>query len=157
LLVADEQIVVAAIRFPGDVREVPDNRDCAENIFNRQVQHHAEDCDARGTAFPRRCNDEHRGECGKGVAYARDPANQSIQAETDSCSRDFESIIQPSRNVVEVLIRGDACRFVFRDIDRLRKGRKDVSSNVGGSGHVRRLDDLARRLVVSAFRNWDGR
>jgi hypothetical protein len=52
LLVADEQVVVAAICLPGYVRHIPDDRYGTKGVLDGQVEHHAKYRDARYPTFP---------------------------------------------------------------------------------------------------------
>jgi hypothetical protein len=95
LRVADEQVVVAPICFPRDVCDVADDGNRTERVFDREVEHHTEDGDARSSALPRRQDDEEGSEGGESVADAWNPADQRVQSEANARTRNFEAIIQP--------------------------------------------------------------
>ena len=78
LLIADEQIVVAAIRLPGYVRHIPDDRYGTEGVLDGQVEHHAKYRNARRPAFPcRKYNEEGCYGC-EGIAYSRNPPDERV-------------------------------------------------------------------------------
>ena len=52
LAIADEQVVVTAVRLPSHVRYIPDDWYGTEGVLDGQVEHHAHYRDARGPTFP---------------------------------------------------------------------------------------------------------
>src|SRR5438309_2473230 len=130
LLVSHEQVVVAAIRFPGYVGEISNHGYGAKGIFDRKVEHHAQYGNARSPPFPCGKNDEKRGNRRECITDSGNPANESIQSESNPGAWNFKAIIKPSRDEIELLIGGR-----LTDGRSFRDGRKDFATNVGRLWH----------------------
>src|SRR5450755_3062779 len=131
-LVADEQVVVAAIRRPRHVSEISDDGHCPQRTLHRQVQQHANERNPRRPPLPRRHHDKHGRECSQRIADSWNPPDQSVEPETNPDSRNFKSIIQPTRDQIEMFIGS-----LLRDYWHLRQWGKNFTANVGGSRHMR--------------------
>src|SRR5438270_8223355 len=130
LLVSHEQVVVAAIRFPGYVGEISNHGYGAKGIFDRKVEHHAQYGNARSPPFPCGKNNEKRGNRRECITDSGNPANESIQSESNPGAWNFKAIIKPSRDEIELLIGGR-----LTDGRTFRDGRKDFATNVGRLWH----------------------
>src|ERR1700733_8110324 len=108
LEVLSEQGVVAAVGLPGDVEDVAEERDGADDDVQREVDQHARDGDVGCAARPCGEDDDRGGESGEDVADARDEADDAIDAEADGGSGDAEPGIEHAAEQVEIFVAEEA-------------------------------------------------
>ena len=95
LLVANQQIIVPAVSLPGYVRHIADDRDCADEAFNCQIQDHAEQSNPGNPPLPRGEHDKDRGKGGERIADAGYPPDDRIETEADLGSGNDKTIVEP--------------------------------------------------------------
>ena len=102
--VAAEQAVVAAVGFPGDIEDVAEDGDGADDDFDADVDHHADEGDVRDAANPGSEDDDERGEAGEDVAETGDETDKTVETDTDRSEGDAEPVIEEVREDVHVRV-----------------------------------------------------
>src|SRR5579885_2642512 len=87
------------------MRHVADERDRAQRIFDRQIQHHAHQSDPGDASLP--CGEDNKdgGKGSKRIANAGYPPDDSVETEANPRSGYDEAIVEPSGDYVELFVR----------------------------------------------------
>lgn len=102
--VTRHELIIAAVRFPGDVEDVAEDGDGSDDNFEAYVDHHADEGDVWDAADPGGENDDERGEAGEDVAEAGDEADEAVETDADGGEGDAEPVIEKVREEVDVLV-----------------------------------------------------
>jgi hypothetical protein len=102
--VADDEAVVAAVGLPGDVEDVSEDGDGANDDGNAEVDEHADEGDVRDAANPRGDDEDRGGDAGEDVAEAGDEADEAVETEADAGAGDVEAVVEEVGVEVEVLV-----------------------------------------------------
>jgi hypothetical protein len=143
LEVLGEQGVVAAVGLPGDVEDVAEERDCADDDVEREVDQHAGDGDVGCAARPCGEDDDRGGQAGEDVADAGDEADDAVDAEADGGSGDAEPGVEHAAEQVEIFVAEEAAADAEAGIGRENLGFALFVA--ASSGHDRRLPGPALR------------
>jgi hypothetical protein len=122
LEVLGEQGVVAAVGLPGDVEDVAEERDGADDDVQREVDQHAGDSDVGCAARPCGDDDDRGGEAGEDVADAGDEADDAVDAEADGGSGDAEPGVEHAAEQVEIFVAEEAAADAEAGVRRQNLG-----------------------------------
>ena len=106
--VARHQVVVAAVGFPGDVEDVAEEGDGADEDLDGDVDHHAEEGDVGDAANPGGEDEDEGGDAGEDVAEAGDEADEAIEADADGGEGEAEPVVEEMREEVEIFVGAEA-------------------------------------------------
>ena len=102
--VARHEFVIAPVGFPGDVEDVAEEGDGADDDLDADVDHHADEGDPGDAANPGGEDDDEGGEAGEDVAEAGDEADETVEADADGGEGDAEPVVEEVREEVDVLV-----------------------------------------------------
>ncbi len=128
--VAGEEAVVAAIGFVGDVEDVADERDGADEDIEAEIDHHAGQGDVRDAADPGREDEDEGGDAGEHVADAGDESDEAVESEADGGAGDAEDVVEEMGEIVEILVGEEA---LGSGADAGAQGRENLG--LGAVGH----------------------
>jgi hypothetical protein len=143
LEVLGEQGVVAAVGLPGDVEDVAEEGDGADDDVEGEVDQHARDGDVGCAARPCGEDDDRGGEAGEDVADAGDEADDAIDAEADGGAGDAEPGVEHAAEQVEIFIAEEAAADAEAGVGRQNLGFALFVAASGG--HDWRLPGRAPR------------
>ena len=104
LQVADHEAVVAAVGFPGDIEDVAEERDGADDHVEAEIDEHADERDVRDAANPCSEDEDGGGDAGEDVAEAGDEADEAVEAEADGGAGDAEPVVEQMGEQVEIFV-----------------------------------------------------
>ena len=99
-----EELIVAAVRAPGDVEEVADEGDRADDGLDKNVEDHASENDVGNSASPCSEDDDRRGQASDNVARAGDKPYDAVEAEANAGSGDLDEVVEQVGEDVEMLV-----------------------------------------------------
>src|SRR5271165_3069344 len=106
--VARHQVVVAAVGFPGDVEDVAEEGDGADEDLDGDVDHHAEEGDVGDAANPGGEDEDAGGDAGEDVAEAGDEADEAVEADAGGREGEAEPVVEEMGEEVEVFVGAEA-------------------------------------------------
>src|SRR5271154_4591578 len=92
--VADQQLVVAAVRLPRYVEGVTEKRDGTDDHVQREVDGHAGEGDVGDAAHPGGEDQDARGEASKNVSDGGDEADDAVEAKVDLSAGNAEAVVE---------------------------------------------------------------
>jgi len=99
--VAGEELVVAAVGFPGDVEDVAEDGDGADEDADADVDGHADDGDVGNAADPGGEGNDEREDACEDVAETGDEADDAVEAEADAGAGDAEGFVEQDFELLE--------------------------------------------------------
>jgi hypothetical protein len=102
--VARHEGVIAPVRLPGDIEDVAEDGDGADDDFDADVDHHPDEGDVRDAANPGSEDDDEGGDAGEDVAEAGDEADETVEPDADGREGDAEPIVEEVREDIDVLV-----------------------------------------------------
>jgi hypothetical protein len=130
--VAHDEAVVAAVGFPGDVEEVAEERDGADEDADAEVDCHAQQGDVRDAANPRSEDEDGGSDAGDDIPEAGNEADEAIEPEADAGAGDAEPVVEKVRVEVEILVGEEAFEAAAK---RGRRAVRGQNLRVGLGGH----------------------
>jgi hypothetical protein len=119
-----EEAEVTAVGFPDDVEQVAEEGNGADEDTNGDVDGHADKSDVGHAARPAGERDDQRHKAGEDIAGDRDKADDAIDAEAESRSRDPKALIEKEFQGAQSVIPEEPCAAlpaaVLRSRDRVR-------------------------------------
>jgi hypothetical protein len=131
--VARHEGVIAPIGFPGDIEDVAEDRDGADDDFDADVDHHADEGDVGDAANPCGEDDDERGEAGEDVAEAGDEADEAVETDANGCEWYAEPVIEKVREDINILV-GEPMLGTLADRDGRGRGGTFGRKNFGFQG-----------------------
>ena len=125
-----QQVVIAPVRPPADIEQVPQHRHQPHSDLDHQVHHHARDRHQRHAAHIRRQHDDAARRAAEKIPDPRDEPDNAIQPEADIRPRHAKPRIQHARQQVEVLIAKHAARST-QPLPRGRRRKGAGRENLG--------------------------
>ncbi len=118
----------------------------SDGSFQEHVRDHAGQGYSFRAAAPGREHDEKGGDACHRISNARDPSDQSVEAEANLGSGDAEDIVEERSNVIEVFVRSELARHrpcaTLYMAQLAGKGRRDAAKT-----GVRLLGNLSGALL----------
>ena len=99
--VAGEELVVAAVGFPGNVEDVAEDGDGADEDADADVDGHPDDGDVGDAADPGGEGDDEGEDAGEDISEAGDEADDAVDAEADAGAGDAEGFVEKDFELLE--------------------------------------------------------
>jgi hypothetical protein len=99
-----QQIVVATVGLPRDVKYIAEKRNRADPHIEREIHDHAHKRDVRHTAKPCSDDDDAGCESGKNISEKRDQPDDSLDSKADRRTRNAKAIIKHARQQIQIFV-----------------------------------------------------
>jgi hypothetical protein len=99
--VTDEQLIVATVGLPGDVEDVTEKRNGADENADGEIGGHADQRDIGRAANPGCQRNDEGEQSGEDVAKTGNKADDSVEAETNTCAGNAECFVEQNLDAMQ--------------------------------------------------------
>ena len=102
-----EEAIVAAVRLPGNVKDIAEKGNGTDEYPDGEIDGHTEESDIRDATNPGGYRNHEREKSGDDVAETRDQANDAIDPESEVGAGDAESLVEQYFKLVQRFVAAE--------------------------------------------------